>query len=62
MYARYNAELTREGLDRLRCQDIGPKDVQKLDSVEHMDELLRVGRAVGRQVSLEHFGSFVKIA
>jgi len=60
LYARYNAELTREGLDKLGCQDIIPRDVQQLDSVEHMDELLRVGRAVGRQISLEHFGSFAE--
>jgi hypothetical protein len=32
--------------------------VQQLDSVEHMDELLRVGAAAGEQVSLDHFGGF----
>jgi len=51
LYARHNAELTREGLDSLGVRISGPKDVQQLDSIEHMDELLRVGRAVGRQVS-----------
>ena len=59
LYARYNADLTREGLNDLGCKDIDPENVQKLDSIEHMDELLRVGRAVGAQVSLDHFGSFV---
>jgi hypothetical protein len=58
LYARYNADLSREGLDALDCADIRPEDVQQLDSVEHMDELLRVGRAAGRQVSLSHYGSF----
>jgi hypothetical protein len=33
--------------------------VQKLDSVDHMDELLAVGAKAGEQVCLSHFGSFV---
>lgn len=58
LYARYNADLTREGLNKLGYEKIDPENVQKLDSIEHMDELLQVGRAVGKQVSLDHFGSF----
>jgi uncharacterized protein len=58
LYARYNADLSREGLNLLGCPDIRPDDVQQLDSVEHMDELLRVGAAAGEQVSLDHFGGF----
>jgi hypothetical protein len=59
LYARYNADLSREGLDALGCPDVKPEDVQQLDSVEHADDLLRVGRAAAAQVKLEHFGSFV---
>lgn len=60
LYARYNADLSREGLDNLNFKNVRPEEVQKLDSVEHMDDLLRIGRAVGeREVRLEHFGSFV---
>jgi len=59
LYARYNADLSREGLKALGCPDIEPDDVQQMDSVEHMDELLRVGRAAGQQISLNHFGPFV---
>jgi hypothetical protein len=59
LYARYNADLSREGLKALGCPDIEPDDVQQMDSVEHMDELLRVGRAAGQQISLDHFGPFV---
>jgi uncharacterized protein len=60
LYARYNADLSREGLDALSCSDIQPDDVQKMDSVDHMQELLRVGGAAGDQVKLDHFGSFVR--
>lgn len=59
-YARYNAELTRDGLDELGLSDVVPEHVQKLDSVEFMDELQRVGRAVAeQQVKAEHFDGFV---
>lgn len=57
-YMRYNAELTREGLDALGLNDIAPTDVQQLDSVEHIAELQRVGKAVAEQkVKVEHFAA-----
>lgn len=60
-YMRYNAELTREGLDALGLPDITPEDVQKLDSTEHITELQRVGQAVAeKKVRPEHFAGFVK--
>jgi hypothetical protein len=59
-YMRYNAELTREGLDSLGLSDIEPEDVQKLDSVEHINDLQRVGRAVAeKKVRAEHFEGFL---
>jgi hypothetical protein len=58
LYARYDADLSREGLNTLGFPKTKPEDVQKLDSVEHMDELLEVGRAAGKHVKLDHFGSF----
>jgi hypothetical protein len=59
-YMRYNAELTRKGLDELELADVVPAHVQALDSVEHMDDLTRVGQAVGRlQVRRAHFEGFV---
>jgi patatin-like phospholipase/acyl hydrolase len=55
-YVRYNAELSREGLDALGLHDIEPEDVQKLDSVDHIKELQRVGRAVAdKKVQQDHF-------
>jgi predicted acylesterase/phospholipase RssA len=58
-YARYNAELSRQGLDALGLPRIDPAHVQSLDSVEHMKELQEVGRAVAEtKVRPEHFAGF----
>lgn len=58
-YLRYNAELTREGLDSLGLPHIEPENVQKLDSVEHIGALQEVGRAVvAKKMKPEHFASF----
>jgi hypothetical protein len=57
---RYNAELTYGGLDALGLGGIEPEDVQKLDSVEHIDKLQRVGQAVAKhKLRAEHFQGFV---
>lgn len=58
-YVRYNAELTRQGLDDLGLPDIRPEHVQRLDSVEHIGSLQRVGMRVGLQVHRDHFEGFV---
>ena len=58
-YLRYNAELTREGLDALGCRDIEPKTVQQMDSIEGIPELRRVGARVAKtKVLEEHFEGF----
>ncbi len=58
-YLRYNAELTREGLDNLGLLHIKPEKVQKLDSVEHIGELQEVGKAVvTKKMKPEHFSAF----
>jgi hypothetical protein len=54
-YARYNAELTPEGLAALGCGDIEPERVQKLDSIDALDDLQRIGQAAAAQsVSSAH--------
>lgn len=59
-YVRYNADLSRAGLDALGLTDVEPKAVQKMDSVEHIEALGRVGAAVAaRDVRLEHFAGFL---
>ena len=57
-YVRYNAELSRGGLDRLGLTEINPEDVQKLDSVKNIKELQVVGQAVAKNVCKEHFSKF----
>jgi uncharacterized protein len=73
-YARYNVELSREGLDALAAKldkgghdetlarelrGIQPAHVQQMDSVEHVDKMQRVGEAVGKvKVMADHFTAF----
>lgn len=57
-YLRYNAELTRTGLDALGLKDIAPETVQKLDSVAGVPDLRRVGRAAAVKVKPDHFSRF----
>ena len=60
LYARYDARLTRQGLDDLGCGDIDPAAVRTLDSVEHMADLERVGRAVAeRQLRVDAFSTLI---
>jgi len=59
-YMRYNADVTREGLDALGLQHIEPRNVQQMDSVAHISELQEVGRAVAKQVNIEHFAGFLQ--
>jgi hypothetical protein len=59
LYARYNADLSREGLNQLGFPEVDPTSIQKLDAVENMDALLRIGRAAGKSVDPLHFGPFL---
>ena len=59
-YVRYNAELTREGLDRMGLSDVRPEDVQRLDSVEHVGDLQRVGMSAALEVDRAHFTGFIE--
>ena len=59
-YLRYNAELTFKGLADLDLMDIQPEEVQKIDSVEHLDDLQRIGQAVAqKKVKTQDFAAFV---
>jgi hypothetical protein len=59
-YMRYNAELTRNGLDDLGLRHIEPSNVQQMDSVKYIRELQDVGCAVGEQVDIAHFAGFLQ--
>jgi patatin-like phospholipase/acyl hydrolase len=74
-YARYNADLSEKGLKKLdaalnadlelsavpRVGNIPPAEVQKMDAVEQMDNLRKIGVAVAKtEVNVKkHFGSFL---
>jgi predicted acylesterase/phospholipase RssA len=58
-YLRYNAELTREGLDALDCEHVVPEAVQKLDAIDAIPDLQKVGQAVAaKKVNAAHFERF----
>ncbi|MCH5373786.1 MAG: hypothetical protein JJ992_07410, partial [Planctomycetes bacterium] len=75
-YVRYNAELSRQGFGELArdadgnpripaelangLEAIDPVQVRRMDSVEHIEKLQIVGRAVGQAlVRKEHFARFL---
>ncbi len=61
LYVRYNADLSREGLDELGLFDIDSDHVRQMDSVKYIHELETVGKATAKQqVKLEHFGKFAQ--
>jgi hypothetical protein len=55
LYARYNADLTSSWLAKRGLQDVDPSSVAQLDSVDHIDDLVRVGQALAKEVKFEHF-------
>jgi patatin-like phospholipase/acyl hydrolase len=58
-YLRYNAELSRAALDSLGLANIDAEIVQQLDSVDHIDDLQRVGKSVAEQkIKIDHFAGF----
>jgi patatin-like phospholipase/acyl hydrolase len=58
-YIRYNAQLTRAGLDALGLHNIDPDHVRPLDSGDYLETLSAVGQAIARQrVKAEHFKGF----
>jgi uncharacterized protein len=59
LYARYNADLSRRGLDSLGFPKVDPATIQKMDAVENIETLLEIGRVAGKSVRPEHFGSFI---
>jgi hypothetical protein len=55
LYARYNAELTAKWLSDHGLGDVDASQVSQLDSVEHIDDLIRVGQRLADEVKIEHF-------
>jgi hypothetical protein len=59
LYARYNADLSLQGLNNLGFPNIDAASIQKMDAVENMEPLLDIGRAAGEGVKQTHFGPFL---
>jgi Patatin-like phospholipase len=58
-YLRYDLELTERNLERLGCGNVNVRDVVAIDSVDHLDDLCRVGRAIAElQVDISHLDGF----
>lgn len=63
LYTRYNAELTAAWLSARGLGDVDAANVSQLDSVKHINDLVRVGQKLAEEVrpehfQLEHFGHF----
>jgi uncharacterized protein len=60
-YVRYNADLTENGLEKLKLSHIDSDNVRQMDSVEYMPQLREVGKATGiQQVKVKnHFSHFL---
>jgi hypothetical protein len=55
LYARYNAELSKKWLEKRGLGDIDPAKVSQLDSIAAIPDLIRVGKALAEEVSIDHF-------
>ncbi len=59
LYARYDADISREGLDAMGLDDVDPAAVGKLDSLDGLPDLIRIGKKLAEEVSLDHLGGFI---
>jgi uncharacterized protein len=61
LYARYNVDLSDDGLARLGFGEVDPATARKMDKADqdHIDLLLRIGARAAAQVRPEHFGDFL---
>ena len=62
-YVRYNAELTREGLDALGCQKIEPETCRSSIPSTASRSSAKVGKAVAKEKVREaHFAGFPPVS
>ncbi|MGB5345664.1 MAG: hypothetical protein WBN23_05820, partial [Woeseia sp.] len=59
LYGRYNAHLTRKALDELGLFEVDERKVQKLNSVEHIDQLRMIGQRIGEDFDTGDFRPFM---
>jgi hypothetical protein len=62
LYARYNPDVSRLGLNALGLARVDPYHVQALDQIDHMDEMRDVGQAYADKfVDMTPFRRFTTI-
>ena len=61
LYARYNVELTDNGMRHLGVAEYNLENLLRMDlaTPENIAKLTEIGKAAGAQVKREHFGPFV---
>ena len=58
-YLRYDVKLNEKSLKELGLGEIDPKEINKIDEVNNIEVLQKVGKAVAkREVRIEHFEGF----
>jgi uncharacterized protein len=59
-YMRYDPDVTQDGLNALNLNSVKAADVQKMDSVDYMNDIKLVGSSYAdRHVNINHFNGFV---
>jgi hypothetical protein len=59
LHARYNADLSSEGLAAWKISNVDSGSITNMDAAENIEPLLTIGHAAGNVVLPEHFGSFL---
>ncbi|MNI87708.1 hypothetical protein D3C73_1449300 [compost metagenome] len=60
-YARYNVDLTSQGLASIGCEELIGRNLHRLDATDLIHDMQTVGRAVAKsRVRLEHFERFIE--
>lgn len=60
-YIRYNADLDDDSLSKLGLSKKDAARARAIDSVESIEQLGKIGKSAAKQVSKEHFGSFIQL-
>ncbi len=58
-YVRYNADLSRSGLDAMGLAAVEAAAAQRMDSIEHITDLQRIGGRLAEEVEPGHFAGFL---
>jgi len=59
LYARYDPDVSAEGLAGLGLGKIDPAHIQAMDKVEHLEKMRAVGKAYAKKVKMKPFKRFI---